>query len=210
MNKNESKYYNTAQFMNQALIELLNKKEYELITIKEICKKAGVNRSTFYLHYDNIDDLLCETIENTNKNFFSIFSENDKDMAKKIQGNNKKDLIFITPEYLLPYLNYIKKNKVVFQVSAKHPNLMQSNKKYQFLQDKILYPIFSRFDIQESQKKFISAYYINGVYAIIDEWIKNGCKEEISMICEIIINCVRPFENEYEKKEKIDCIRNNH
>ncbi len=58
MNKSESKYYNTALLMNQALIEILNKKDYDYITIKEICKKAGVNRSTFYLHYDNIDDLL--------------------------------------------------------------------------------------------------------------------------------------------------------
>lgn len=32
------------------------------ITIKEICKKAGVNRSTFYLHYESIDDLLEETL----------------------------------------------------------------------------------------------------------------------------------------------------
>ena len=62
MNKSESKYYNTSLLMNQALIELLNKKDYEFLTIKEICKKAGVNRSTFYLHYDNIDDLLYETI----------------------------------------------------------------------------------------------------------------------------------------------------
>ena len=76
MNKNESKYYNTALLMNQALIELLNKKDYEFITIKEICKKAGVNRSTFYLHYDNVEDLLLETIENINKNFLSYFTEN--------------------------------------------------------------------------------------------------------------------------------------
>ena len=51
MTKSESKYYNTALLMNQALIELLNKKDLKYITVKEICVKAGVNRSTFYLHY---------------------------------------------------------------------------------------------------------------------------------------------------------------
>ncbi|MDE7264598.1 MAG: TetR/AcrR family transcriptional regulator [Anaeroplasmataceae bacterium] len=194
MKKSESKYYNTALLMNQALVEILNKKDYEFITIKEICKKAGVNRSTFYLHYDNIDDLLYETIETTNKKFFSCFAENDIDIAKKIQNHNKEDLILITPEYLLPYLNYIKENKVVFQVSAKHPIIMQSIKKYNFLQENILYPIFRIFDIEENQKKYFSAYYINGIYALIDEWIKGGCKEETSMICDTIISCVRPFE----------------
>lgn len=51
MDRFESKYFNTAYLMQQALINLLNKKEYEYISIKEICSQAGVNRSTFYLHY---------------------------------------------------------------------------------------------------------------------------------------------------------------
>ena len=53
MNKSESKYFNTALLMDEALLLLLENKEFEYITIKEICQKAGVNRSTFYLHYQN-------------------------------------------------------------------------------------------------------------------------------------------------------------
>ena len=49
--------------MDEALILLLDKKEYTFITVKEIWEKAGVNRSTFYLHYETIDDLLSETIK---------------------------------------------------------------------------------------------------------------------------------------------------
>ena len=73
MNKSESKYYNTALLMDEALLMLLEKKEYEFITVTEICKKAGVNRSTFYLHYETIDDLLVETIEMINKRFKEAF-----------------------------------------------------------------------------------------------------------------------------------------
>ena len=57
MNKSESKYFYTARLMNESLLILLEKKDIDYITVKEICEKAGVNRSTFYLHYDNIDDL---------------------------------------------------------------------------------------------------------------------------------------------------------
>ena len=53
MNKNENKYFNTAVKMDKALLLLLSKKDFEDITIKEICEAAEVNRSTFYLHYDN-------------------------------------------------------------------------------------------------------------------------------------------------------------
>lgn len=195
MNKSESKYYNTALLLNRALIEILNKKDYEFITIKEICKKAGVNRSTFYLHYDSIDDLLCETIENINNNFLSCFNKKTEEFLSKLNSSKNDDLIFVTPEYLLPYLNYIEENKAVYQVSAKHPYLMQSIKRYNSLKESILYPIFKKFNIPQNQHKYIAAYYINGIYAIIDEWIKDGVRDDKSLIMNTIIKCVRPFEH---------------
>ncbi|MBQ9301992.1 MAG: TetR/AcrR family transcriptional regulator, partial [Butyrivibrio sp.] len=45
MNKNESKYFKSAEKMHNALITLLDSKGFEYITIKEICETAGVNRS---------------------------------------------------------------------------------------------------------------------------------------------------------------------
>ncbi len=201
MNKFESKYFNTAQLLNQALIELLNKKDYEFITIKELCKKAGVNRSTFYLHYDTLNDLLYETIDNTNKKFLSFFDEAHSDVIANIKSEQKSNLILITPEYLQPYLTYIEQNKVVYQVSARYPKLMQSITKYNLLKENVLYPIFKRFNIQESQQKYFSAYYINGIYAIIDEWLKSGCTDSKDLVMDAIIKCVRPFEESDENKK---------
>ena len=43
MNKSESKYYNTALLMDEALLLLLEKKEYEFITVKEICQKENID-----------------------------------------------------------------------------------------------------------------------------------------------------------------------
>ena len=89
MNKSESKYFNTALLMNEALLLLLEKKDYEFITVTEICKKAGVNRSTFYLHYENIYELLEETIENLGKQFLSSF-----DNRPPLEMKSKKDTFF--------------------------------------------------------------------------------------------------------------------
>ena len=78
MNKNESKYFNTAIKMDQAFLELLEKKDFAYITVKEICHEAGVNRSTFYLHYETKDDLLKECIEENNKRFIDYFAQENK------------------------------------------------------------------------------------------------------------------------------------
>lgn len=204
MNKSESKYFNTSRLMNQALIELVNKKDYEFITIKEICKKAGVSRSTFYLHYDNVDDLLAETMENLDKEFFACFGQKDLAIAKDIRRRQKDELILISPKYLLPYLCHVKEHRLVYMAAAKYPALMKSYKKYKYLKEKILFPIFAHFNISDKDKDFIAAYYISGVYAIIDEWITRGCREETEDISALIIKCVRPIYDKPERENKED------
>lgn len=60
--------------MDKAFLELLDRKDLEFISVKEICEKAGVNRSTFYLHYENISDLLDESIQFVIDDFVANFS----------------------------------------------------------------------------------------------------------------------------------------
>ena len=99
MNKNESKYFSTAEKMDSALMEILKTKSFEYITVSEICKKAGVNRSTFYLHYENTRDLLEETIRNMTDNFISYFVPDGKILPINFEENQKEKLVFISEEY---------------------------------------------------------------------------------------------------------------
>ena len=102
MNKNESKYFNTAILFDEALIYLLEKKDIEYITVKEICNKAGVNRSTFYLHYESINDLLDETMNYINKKFINYFDESARGFIEKIKFASLEDLKLIERKYLNP------------------------------------------------------------------------------------------------------------
>lgn len=53
----------TKQMLKGALTELLEEEELKSISVRMICEKADLNRSTFYLHYETIDDLLKEYTE---------------------------------------------------------------------------------------------------------------------------------------------------
>ena len=52
----------TRQSIINAFIELRSHKELERITIKELCEKAQINKSTFYAHYQDIYHL-SDTLE---------------------------------------------------------------------------------------------------------------------------------------------------
>lgn len=49
--------------IKDSLLELLQNTPYEKITVTALCKQSEITRATFYLHYNNIDDVLDELLD---------------------------------------------------------------------------------------------------------------------------------------------------
>ena len=198
MNKSESKYFNTALRLDEALLALLEEKDLEYITVKELCHRAGVNRSTFYLHYETISDLVNETMEMINRRFLSYFPQQKEEILGNLESRDREDLILITREYLLPYLRFIRENKKVYRAAFRNPGSVGANARYRELKQHILDPILERFEIPCAHRPYYMAYYIEGIAAIVKEWLRQDCKDEVEMIADIIEACVRPRDGSDE------------
>ena len=189
MNKSESKYFNTSRLMNQALLKLLEEKEFEYITIKELCQKAGVNRSTFYLHYENMNDLLVESLDYILQKFYNHYND-EKFNLNIIKSLDNNALILIKPKYIIPYLEFIKANKKLFLVATNNPVLFDVYKTFEKMYKGIFSPILDKYNVLENEKKYILAFYLNGLHSIIIEWIKTDCKDSIDYICSLFIKYI--------------------
>ena len=196
MNKSESKYFNTALRMDEALLALLEEKDLEYITVKEICHQAGVNRSTFYLHYETIADLVNETLEMINQRFLSYFPQQEEEI---LDSREREELVLVTREYLLPYLRFIRDNKKVYRAAFRNPSSVQVHTRYGELKQHILGPVLARFEIPAAHRPYYMAYYVEGIAAIIKEWLRQDCADEVEMIADIIESCVRPRDDSHEK-----------
>jgi AcrR family transcriptional regulator len=106
---------------DQALLSLLEKKPFEFITIREICEEASVNRSTFYLHYDNTRDLLQESTAYLLERFAACFPTDAEHIAAQTGNCDLQELNFLDDKYLLPYLSFIRENQRVFSASLSQP-----------------------------------------------------------------------------------------
>ena len=190
MNKSESKYFNTATKMDLALISLLKKKPFEYITVREICETAGVNRSTFYLHYETIGDLLSETARYLLNDFLTYFSVEKKAIAHHLADSDLNELIFICDEYLTPYLTYIKERKEIFETALSYNKTLGFESVYKRLFENIFNPILDRFNYPPKDREYVMKYYLSGINAIITEWLKNGCEESLNEISQIITVCI--------------------
>ncbi len=193
MTAGESRYFNTAEKMDKAFILLLDEKDYEYITIRDICRRAGVNRSTFYLHYENICSLVEETFNNLIKDFLEYYpGHSTKDVIKDIGSGDKDNLVFLTPEYLLPFLNFIKDNSKLFSVVLSEGRVFRHNESYNDLCRYIINPICTLFDVKPEERQYYVHFFIDGIMGIVKEWLKNDCRETPAVLVEIIMKCLQP------------------
>lgn len=147
----------TKLLLKQSLISLIKEKNISQISVKELCTTAGINRSTFYLHYANAYELLEHVEEDIINNI--------RDYLEKIEASDSG----VT--YILAFLDYIKKNDDLFTVM-----LFKSNDNVLFpkrLLNKILMNIDNQLqlNVPENMKRFTYAYLVYGSLAIIQEWI---------------------------------------
>ena len=196
MDKSKSKYFNTARKMDKAFLEILEKKDIEYITVKEICQQANVNRSTFYLHYENIGDLLEECIEYVNEQFLAYFKGKCIDLHQQTQ----EELILINSQYLFPYLTYIKENKRIFKTFLSKPITLNTVNTLEEMFKHVIEPIMEKFQIPQKERKYRLVYYIHGLMAVIEQWLKTDCCDSIEQISCIMIKCVLGNENLIDDK----------
>lgn len=147
--KSESKYFNTALRMDKAFLKILEKKDIEYITVKEICEVAGVNRSTFYLHYETIGDLLAESIQYMNEQFLEHMKLHSEVFISKIHECPLNELYLVTPEYLTPYLEYIVRNKRLFRTALKNSGSLGLDRTYNRMMNHVFIPILERFKLRK-------------------------------------------------------------
>ena len=179
MNRQESRYQYTASLMDEALLLLLEQKDYDAITVKEVCQKAGVSRSTFYLHYETMNDLLEETVGMINDRFKASLSS--------VPAEDPSKVVLTGEKYLRPYLNFIKENRRAYKVMHQKDHLFNSQKTFDGFYQSIFSPAMTSFGVKENEKKYVFAFYTEGTVAIIGKWLEGDCSDGIDMIVDLVM-----------------------
>lgn len=196
MGRSQSKYFNTAQRMDEALIALLVEKDFEFVTVKEICVRAEVSRSTFYLHYRTMGDLLDECTEGVMRRFLSYFDEVGANFAAQIGTDPHENLVTATPEFIVPYLSFVKENLPVFRAYLTRPQTMGTDLVFRRLFQDVIDPVLARFGVPERERRYRAIFYLTGITAVVQEWVKHDCIDDAEYVAELITKCVLPDEKE--------------
>lgn len=190
MDRSQSRYFTTAAKMDDAFLALLEKKDFTYITVKEICLEAGVSRSTFYLHYETINDLLIESVERMNKQFLAFMQKDARAFLEHLETCAKDELFLVTPQYLVPYLHYVKKHMRLFKTATQNANVLRLDAAYERLFHHVFAPILERYQVPQSERPYVMTFFIRGLMAVVEEWLARDCADPIEKIVSLIQKCV--------------------
>lgn len=147
----------TNQLLKNSLVELMHEKPIGKITIKEICKNAEINRSTFYSYFTDQYALLSE-IENE-------VIDHAQNHLKKIDSN--ADSI----KYLEELLSYIKGHADIFRTLLCQQQSLSFQSAFvevSFLNLKLNLSL----NCSEFVAGYVYNYLIMGCLSMIKQWIE--------------------------------------
>ena len=191
MNRSESKYFHMAARMDEAFLALLEQKDFAYITVKELCAAAGVNRSTFYLHYETMGDLLSESVSYMNEQFLACMQADSGTFITRLRDCPLEELYLITPAYPTPYLHYIQAYKRLFRTAVEHAAVLGMDRSYARMFRHVFTTILEHFGVPEADRAYLMAFYIHELMAVLSEWLKGDCADPIPRITAVMQRCVR-------------------
>ena len=165
-----NKAIKTKNQISKALIELLNNKPLDLITIKELAKKAEISRTAFYNNLNNLDDVLKYIYQRAHKQIFK-------------EKYSQLEYVY-SDEHILDMISFFDKNSKLLLVLIKW-NLIELIAKYN---TEIVLGYTQHYKnkfIREHAFYFIS-YYHGSLFNICTYWITNGKQESIETLFKII------------------------
>lgn len=165
----------TKRIIKETFLSLLSKKDIKKITVSELCKKADINRATFYRYYLDIYDLL--------NNIQNDFIEELK-AAYTPKNDSEKTVLNFT----ISLLNILIQNKELIKC------LFNTNNNIYFLHD-ILEIAYVKCkeqwkkdlpDISEEDIEYATIFIFNGALGVVNYWVQNNFDKRIEEVAAII------------------------
>ena len=151
--------------IEKVFIELLQTREVSEISISDICKRARLNRTTFYSNYTDIYGLADTIRNNLENNLAELYRD---EITRGFNSNN-----------YLKLFQHIKDNQIFYQTYFK----LGYDNNYKIIKYDV------RLAKEHFQNRFIEyhmEFFKAGITQIIKLWLQNGCKESPEDMFEII------------------------
>lgn len=172
----------TKRLIREALLSMLKTRSIQDVTVRELCDMAGVNRTTFYNHYDGVYEVLGEIEENflmqlADEGGFTHgqldLTQHIERLCERLQKNREIALLLLT-------------NNADPNFSAKLMKLQACGP--------VWHETVSNYTSAEYE--LLAQFISGGAYAMVCHWLESGCqqspKQVAALMTKVIQNGILP------------------
>ena len=174
--KNQQRRTLTKRLIKEALLDILKTKSIQMITVRELCDAAGVNRTTFYNHYNGVYEVLGEIEDN----FLEQFRKED----------NLPDSEYSLELHMEKLLHWLMQNSDIALLLL--TNNVDPNFSIKLMQGKPNSTVWKRIVNQypENERELLVEFISGGAYSLVCHWLQNGCKETPKQIASLLAQII--------------------
>lgn len=180
--KNNLRAQATRKNIKKILLKKLARKSIKEITVQEICRDAGINRTAFYLHYDNIYDLIRDIRAEMQQGIDKLFKDADRGTYKPL-----------TEDRLAQLLAYIRDHAYFYRILLNDLNsleIIDADLATTWKQD--VEPLLKRkTDAGDAELLYRYEYFNSGLRGIVRKWLNSNCPEPPEVLSRIMLSFVQ-------------------
>jgi len=165
----------TRMVLKDSLMTLLKTKQLSAITVKEICGRADVNRSTFYAHYQDSFDLMEQIEEEIITDLISYLNQYNFAEEEESLQMTEKLLEYIASRYDTCQTLLNENNEPTFE--RRIMDVVQ-----QFLMKNWL----DQHGIDTDISEYAGTFLIGGGIYVIKHWLENNMDQPVEQIARLI------------------------
>ena len=182
LKKEDRRVRRTKKLLTQALTELLQKKQVNEITVKELTDLADMNRGTFYMYYKDIFDML-EKIED------ELFQKLDVIAQSHEHGDPTQQVKPI----LLDLFRFIEENQEMCRVLlSPNGDMNFLHRLYEAIRERSLEIWKDQMgSLDEKEFDYRYSFVIFGCAGMIRAWVNRSCQETDMQMAELADRMIR-------------------
>ena len=177
MNRRHNQHYqNTHRRLIQTMLDIIDASENARaqVTVRQVCERTGINRSTFYAHFTDIPDM---------------FEQTEAILSAQLRECYPEELAVFS---FVPFLSHIRTHRKFYRASVEHRIFLQPKEDMNMIAERFLLPAYERQNgsIPQEDRPFCRSSICFSVYGIVRLWIEDDCRRPVEEIEQIIQKCL--------------------
>lgn len=182
--RQERRVRRTRAMILSGFVQLMQQKPVKDISVRELADLVDINRSTFYLHYTDIYDLLEQTENNLMEQFLSII-DNHQQSTTLQEFSEKLEQFFTVLSENQPLCRALMSPNGDIAFVRKLEKLIAENG------TKTLRMISDEEELDAQDLKYVTSFFLSGCVGMIDIWLQNNCKQTAQHMATLSMNLLR-------------------